>query len=49
MAISGTGVVGVTALIYHLGTPVRQSWVRSLPGAVVAIRVPGDAFGAGFK
>ncbi len=30
------GVVGVTALIYHLGSPLRQSWTRTLPGAVVA-------------
>ena len=30
------GVVGLTALIYHLGTPRKQSWRRTLPGAVVA-------------
>ncbi len=30
------GVVGLTALIYHLGTPLRQPWKRTLPGAVAA-------------
>ena len=30
------GVAGVTALIYHMGTPRRQSWKRTLPGAVMA-------------
>ena len=36
------GVVGLTALIYHLGTPrsasesTRASWTATLPGAVVA-------------
>jgi membrane protein len=35
-AISIAGVVGLTALIYHLGSPLRQSWYRTLPGACVA-------------
>ena len=35
-AIALGGVVGLTALIYHLGTPLRQSWHRTLPGAVAA-------------
>ena len=30
------GVVGLTGLIYHLGSPLRQSWLRTLPGAVAA-------------
>ena len=30
------GVTGVTALIYHVGTPRRQSWLVALPGAVMA-------------
>ncbi len=34
--ISLAGVVGLTALIYHLGSPLRQSWVKTLPGAVAS-------------
>ncbi len=34
--ISLAGVVGLTALIYHLGTPLKRSWVATLPGAVLA-------------
>jgi membrane protein len=30
------GSTGVIALIYHIGTPMRQHWRRTLPGAVVA-------------
>lgn len=30
------GSTGVIALIYHMGTPIRQAWHRTLPGAVVA-------------
>jgi membrane protein len=30
------GSVGVIGLIYHMGTPIRQSWHRTLPGAIVA-------------
>ncbi len=30
------GVAGVTALIYHMGTPRQQRWTRTLPGAVMA-------------
>ena len=30
------GVVGLTALIYHFGTPAKQGWKRTLPGAAVA-------------
>ncbi len=34
--VSLSGVAGLTALIYHVGTPKRQHWARVLPGAVVA-------------
>jgi membrane protein len=34
--ISLGGVTALTALVYHMGTPRRQSWLRTLPGAVVA-------------
>jgi len=34
--ISLAGVVALTAVIYHLGTPREQHWKRTLPGAVVA-------------
>jgi membrane protein len=30
------GIAGLTAMIYHLGTPLRQHWRRTLPGAAVA-------------
>jgi len=30
------GSVGLIALLYHMGTPKRQSWLSVLPGAVVA-------------
>jgi membrane protein len=30
------GSIGIVALIYHMGTPMRQSWKRTLPGAVVS-------------
>ncbi len=26
-----TGSIGITALIYHMGTPMQQSWKRTLP------------------
>jgi membrane protein len=28
--------IGIIALIYHMGTPMRQSWKRTLPGAIVS-------------
>jgi membrane protein len=28
--------IGIIALIYHMGTPMRQSWKRTIPGAVLA-------------
>jgi membrane protein len=31
-----TGSVGLIALLYHMGTPMQQSWKRTLPGAVAA-------------
>ena len=30
------GSVGIIGLIYHMGTPMQQSWKRILPGAIVA-------------
>jgi membrane protein len=30
------GSIGIVALIYHMGTPMRQSWKRTIPGAVVS-------------
>ena len=34
--LASTGSVGLIALLYKLGTPLRQSWWRVLPGAVLA-------------
>jgi membrane protein len=31
-----TGSIGIIGLIYHMGSPLRQSWKRTLPGAVLA-------------
>ena len=31
-----TASVGLVALLYHMGTPLRQPWSRTLPGAVLA-------------
>lgn len=31
-----TGSIGIIALIYHMGTPIRQPWRRVLPGAIAA-------------
>jgi membrane protein len=31
-----TGSVGLIALLYHMGTPIRQPWKRVLPGAIIA-------------
>ena len=28
--------IGIVALIYHMGTPMRQPWKRVLPGAILA-------------
>jgi membrane protein len=28
--------VGIVALIYHMGTPMQQSWKRTLPGAIMS-------------
>jgi membrane protein len=30
------GSVGIIGLIYHMGTPMQQSWKRVLPGAIVS-------------
>jgi membrane protein len=35
-AIALAGSIGITALIYHMGTPMQQSWKRTLPGAIVS-------------
>jgi membrane protein len=35
-AVALTGSIGIIALIYHMGTPMQQSWKRVLPGAVVS-------------
>ena len=29
-----TGSIGIIGLIYHMGTPMEQSWKRTLPGAI---------------
>jgi membrane protein len=34
--VSLTASVGLIALLYHLGTPERQPWPRTLPGAIMA-------------
>jgi len=34
--IALTGSIGIIALIYHMGTPMQQSWKRTLPGAMVS-------------
>ncbi len=34
--VSLTGSVGLTMLLYHMGTPMRQTWRRTLPGALLA-------------
>jgi membrane protein len=35
-AVALTGSVGLIALLYHMGTPVRQPWKRVVPGAIAA-------------
>ncbi len=35
-AVALTASVGLVALLYHMGTPLRQHWSRTLPGAVLA-------------
>ena len=35
-AVALVGSVGVIALVYHMGTPMRQAWHRTLPGAAAA-------------
>jgi membrane protein len=34
--VAFTGSVGLIALLYHMGTPVRQPWRRVVPGAIAA-------------
>ena len=35
-SVSLAGSVGVIALLYHMSTPIRQRWGRTLPGAILA-------------
>jgi membrane protein len=35
-AVALTASVVIVALIYHLGAPLRQSWKRVMPGAIVS-------------
>jgi membrane protein len=35
-AVALTGSVGIVGLIYHMGTPMQQSWKRVIPGAIVS-------------
>jgi membrane protein len=35
-AVALTGSMGIIGLIYHMGTPMRQSWKRVLPGAILS-------------
>ena len=35
-AVALAGSIGIVGLIYHLGTPMQQSWKRVLPGAIVS-------------
>jgi membrane protein len=34
-----TGSVGLLTLLYHLGTPLQESWKRTLPGAIAATAI----------
>lgn len=34
--IAFTASIGIIGLIYHMGTPMRQPWKRTIPGAIVA-------------
>ena len=31
-----SGCIGILTLIYHMGTPMEQSWKRTLPGSIAA-------------
>jgi membrane protein len=35
-AVALTGSIGIVGLIYHMGTPMKQSWKRVLPGAILS-------------
>jgi membrane protein len=35
-AVALAGSVGLIALLYHMGTPIREPWKRVLPGAIAA-------------
>jgi membrane protein len=34
-----TGSTGLLVLLYHMGTPIQQSWKRTLPGAIAATAI----------
>jgi membrane protein len=35
-AVALIGSIGLLALLYHMGTPLQQTWKRTLPGAIAA-------------
>jgi membrane protein len=35
-AVALSGSIGIIGLIYHMGTPIEQSWKRVLPGAILS-------------
>ncbi len=35
-SVALTGSIGLIALLYHMGTPMRQTWKHTLPGATAA-------------
>jgi membrane protein len=35
-AVALSGSIGIIGLIYHMGTPMEQSWKRVLPGAILS-------------
>ncbi len=35
-AVAVIGSVGLLALLYHMGTPMQQTWKHTLPGAIAA-------------
>ncbi len=35
-SVALTGSIGIIGLIYHMGTPMQQSWKRVLPGAFLS-------------
>jgi membrane protein len=35
-AVALSGSIGIIGLIYHMGTPMQQSWKRVIPGAILS-------------